>query len=101
MNVVESYCLLICGGLVACVFTLGYFYFCRCLEVWQIKRHKRNELYKVRVKKIRKSIKDYYYTLAITRPYALATELAKSEVKNMIKKNTVFENYTKLKCSNM
>lgn len=102
MNVVESYCLLICGGLVAYVGTLIYCHLYRCIEVWNRKRQNKNELFKARCRKLHRAMKDYYVTIAVTQPNVVAKQLATVEVNKMIKNKTVLKNYTRLKkCSNI
>lgn len=97
MNVVESYCLLICGGLVAYVGTLIYCHLYRCIEAWRIKKQKKNELFQARCRKLHRAMKDYYMTIAETQPNVVAKKLATLEIKKMVKNKTVMKNYTKLK----
>ena len=93
MNTIESYCLLIMGGLVAYVFTLLYCYLTRCWENWsrkqEARRWYRKKLFRQRCNSSYNFWKDYFYTLAVNNPSLLAADLAEMSVVKMTRKNLV------------
>ena len=98
MSILNSWLLLI-----GCFFaTYGFVKFIEYVEVHYKEFHKKvvkrkDELFERRCNYLFDNIEDYYYTMDVNSPSALAYEIANVQLNNLIKKNKVNAMYTKVR----
>lgn len=99
MSQLQGYALLVLAACLAYVLTCIFDYIERCKVNYNAKKHKNDDLYKMKIKKLHDSAFYYYYDLAINRPECLCYDLASKDINRLIKKNQINKLYTQLKAT--